>query len=357
MKRSLAVHTSCVAAALAIPAAALAGAGSEPPGSGPGDGAAPGAELDIEFQIDMMLGLVPQDEVEEYYHQRNVDEQRLVQECMNEAGFEYEPEIWDSGEFVDPREGISDLEWAQQWGFEVYTTMDPETSPWNDVGPVTEEWPNQGIVDAMSTAEQNAWFETQTRCMRDSSMSMQSDPFRNPMVQQAMEDFQTMVDDDPRSREAMSAWQDCMDAAGHPYTDPESMWNDWYDADKQEQFWQSEAWNPSSPDHAEWQQLVDEEIEVAVASAGCTPAWEEAMEEIRQDLRPQLVELWQDVDWSLPPVTYPGEWDWVDEGGAVEELPLDSMVPAPDGSAPGDAGALDLGGSDGLDLGTSSSQP
>lgn len=279
---------------------------------------------DIDFQVDMMLGLVPQDEMNAYWVEEEEQRQVAVQACMNEAGFEYNPDT--SGmAFEDPLGDSSTLEYAEQWGFGMYTTMDPETSPYNvDMG---EDfvWPNQEIVDALSAAEQNAWYEVNNRCFNESWA--QDDPYRNPMVQQALEDFYSDVDNDPRMREAADGWVDCMEEAGHPYTDQDDMYDALLGNDRQQQFYDSEAWEPDSPDYAEWQSMVELEIGVAVANAGCAPALDEIREEVIDDLRPAFVEVWRTIDWSLPPETYPGEGD-------VLGMPGETIVG--DGSVVGD---------------------
>ena len=105
-----------------------------------------------------------------------------------------------------------------------------------------------------------------------------------------------------------------MEAAGFPYPSQEEMYEDVSAGDDESyelhnQFYESEAWLESSEDHAEWQALVDHEIEVAVANAGCEPAVTETREEVQRDLRDDLIAVWQTIDWSQPPVTYEGEGD------------------------------------------------
>ncbi len=87
------------------------------------------------------------------------------------------------------------MEYAEQWGFGMYTMMDPESTMSQDLGQ-DYVWPNEDIVDALSASEQNAWFEVNNRCSNEAWM--EDDPYRNPMVQQAIEDFYTDVENDPR---------------------------------------------------------------------------------------------------------------------------------------------------------------
>jgi hypothetical protein len=294
--------------------------GDSPPGPPPGD---------IDFQVDMMLGLVPEDEMNDYWSEQSQRQQVRIQECMNEAGFEYNLENTDDMVFIDPLAELTPLEYAEQWGFGTYTTMDPETSPYNDIDQ-EYVWPNEEIVNSLSAAEQNAWFEVNNRCSNEAYT--EEDPYRNPMVQQALEDFFTEVESDPRM-----AWRVCMEEAGQPFANPEDMYEEMFDDDTINEFYETEAWEPDSENHAEWQRLVEREIAVAVANANCAPALDETREEVTADLRPALVEVWQTIDWSLPPVTFPGDGEMIfgDDGMIVEgSLPPDASGPVGTDDAP-----------------------
>jgi hypothetical protein len=352
----------CIALfALAVPAGAASAGGTEPDDtssettepagsaaeeSGPPSASAPDDTTgndsgggqppeDMEFQVDMMLGLVPEDEMEDYWAQQNQESERAIQQCMNDAGFEYEPMGAEDISF-DQYNGLSQLEYAQQFGFGMWTTMDPENQ---QTGPMNE-WPNQSIVDELPPEEQNAWFEVNNRCSQD-AYSATNDPWSNPMVQQIMEDFGQDVENDPRVRDALAAWQDCMADSGHPFANEGEMYEQVYGGDNQEiwdlqsEFFESEAWLETSPDHARWQALVDDEIEIAVADATCTPALVEVRQEVTRDLRDELVAVWQTIDWSLPPVTYE-EVMFPDE--TIVEEPSGSDVDTTGPGEPADTG-------------------
>lgn len=274
----------------------------------------------MDFQIDMMLGLIPEEEMQTYWRDQNRASEELVEGCMVEAGFEYVPQP-DEMFSYDQYNGRTQLDWAQQFGFGVWTTMSPESSEEAyGQGPMTD-WPGD-VVNNLSDDEQSAWWGVFDRCQQE-GWSNQDDPYSNPMVQQIMEDFAVDVENDPRYRDALAAWQECMAGSGHPFADEQEMWdhvyggNDEGQMDQQMQFWESEAWLETSPDHAQWQALVDEEIEIAVAHATCTPSLTEARQEVTRDLRDDLVAVWQTIDWSLPPVTY--EDVVFGEGTLVEE--------------------------------------
>ena len=331
--------------------------GTAPEGSAAeGDGGitAPSAD-EIQFEIDMMLGLVPQEEMEQHWAEQEEEQQLAVQACMNESGFDYEIE-----NYPVMMGGPGGLEWgtlefAEQYGFGIWTTMDPESSGMDMAMEYTS--PNDAIVNALTPEEQNAWYEVQMRCQNE-SYAGQDDMYRNPDVQQIMEDFYSDVENDPRTRDAQAGWVDCMEAAGFPYPSQEEMYEDVSAGDDE----RLRAAQPvlrvggvarrhprTTPSG---RRLVDHEIEVAVANAGCEPAITETREEVQRDLRDDLIAVWQTIDWSQPPVTYEGEGDVFLMPG--ESLPAGSDVPEGSTAETTEAGTTPEGSEEpqvGLDLG------
>ena len=145
------------------------------------------------MQVDMILGLVPAEEMEEYW--REQDEQ-------NQAG--------DPG--VHERSGLRVRTRRAGWLSRIPSPTSRRSSTPSSGGSASAprwipsrarsgevdeyyEWPNQDIVDALSPSEADAWFEVSNRCSNDAYL--EGDPYRNPMVQQAIEDFFTDVEQDP----------------------------------------------------------------------------------------------------------------------------------------------------------------
>lgn len=319
-----------------------------------GSAAPPGTAPDratFERQMDMMLGLVPQDEMEAFYDQQNVEYQRRIADCMIEAGFEYNPE--NSGGVSFETGGV---EWAEQWGFGMFTSMDPEDNPWSGE---EFEWhdPNGEYLESLSEAQQTAFWAQQNRCYENVEWDDGSSAiWSNSDFQRVMQDFWADIENDPKTVAAERAWAGCMDEAGHPFSTVNEVYEEWFSQsqnEKQMRFWESEAWLATSPDHDEWQRLVDEEISVAVALETCSAPLNETREEIMRAKRSDLLELYQTIDWSAPPVTYP-EFEYFDEWNFDGTIVVDGADDPGEGSTPNASPSttrprLDLSGAGGDD--------
>jgi len=332
---------------------------TEPDDSGPPSASAPldtteggdesspyGSPEDIQFQIDIMTGVVSESEMQEFWDEQSRQHELKIQQCMNDAGFDYAIQVFDQDDFIDPMADMTPLEYAEQYGFGTWTMMDPENNPYNE-----QEFddPNAEFTEGMSEEELNAYYGVMSTCQNDTYQS--GDIYRNPMVQQMQEDLTNQVTNDPRIREASEAWVACMEAAGHPYPSIDEMYEEFQSEDMweaQQPFYESEAWLATSPDHAEWQQHVDNEIAVAVANADCEPPFRDANEEVYEDIQAEMAVVWQTIDWDLPPNTYEWEADMEMSGEMVVEGigDLESTEPEGTGELTGTTEAetgLDLG--------------
>ncbi|CAN5562763.1 hypothetical protein BH24ACT5_BH24ACT5_07110 [soil metagenome] len=314
------IGSGAVAIGWAVMAVAVAGGSGSVPDTDPPGAAgstptveSPYTDEELEFQLDMMLGLMPDDEVQAYYAEDERERQERIQACMNEAGFDYNLEER-GGIGFDGDLGLSSLEYAEQWGFGVYTMLDPEINPY-DQDDAYAGSSNDEITDALSSAQQTSWFTMFDRCQNDSF----DEPIgMNADFQQVVADFGSMIENDPRSVEAEATWRDCMVEAGHPFPNQQAMYEEAFNSDLQFQFVASSAWEESSPDHAAYLEAVQHEIDIAVASVPCSEALEAVYDTVAQDLRPELAEMWQTIDWNAPPIAYPDEFT-PGEGGSPED--------------------------------------
>jgi hypothetical protein len=284
-----------VLALLAMPAVWVAAVDD----TGPDGGGHP--PIEVELFVDVLLGLVPQDEIDDFWREFNDREHLQVQACMHDAGFEYEPPNLDDRSFAHPID--AGLEYAEQWGFGMLTVLDPDADQPPSGGDRVD--PNIDILDALDPAAQDAWYAVQERCAEqeiDEGSLLHSGVFT-----QLMDDFQTLVETDQRMRDAQAAWSDCMIEAGHPYESEQQLIEWVYGELRAESsgFYDSQAWEPDSPDHEDWLEMVELEIEVAVANARCSADLDEVRREVNADLRGELTDMILIADWDAPPDSPP----------------------------------------------------
>lgn len=95
------------------------------------------------------------DEPDEDYLELDRQVQDLAAECMTNLGFDYIPVDTTAGDeaYQDPHEVLSDLEYAQQYGYG-FTTMD-----YSAPGAEAQEDPNAETIAAMTEVQQQAWYE------------------------------------------------------------------------------------------------------------------------------------------------------------------------------------------------------
>ena len=305
--------------------------GTAPEGSAAeGDGGitAPSAD-DIQFEIDMMLGLVPQEEMEQYWAEQEEEQQLAVQACMNESGFDYEIENYPvmMGGPGGTRRGtagvrravrLRDLDdhgsrverrWTWRWSTRRRTTRSSTRSPPRSR---TRGTRSQMRCQNESYAGQDD-IVPQPRCPTDHGGLLfgrreRSTDTRRPgrlgRLHGGSSASRTRPGGDVRGRQRRRRREttSCTTSStsrrrgsSHPTTTPSGR-----------------PWSTH-------------EIEIAVANARCEPAITETREEVQRDLRDDLIAVWQTIDWSQPPVTYEGEGDVSLMPG--ESLPAGSDVP------------------------------
>lgn len=268
---------------------------------------------DPEFQVDLALGLLPAADVSAYLRWDAERSELAVQACMGSAGFEYVPMIGDAAAALVDEVPEETAEERQRWGFGLLPAMDPANY---EEGADTIEVladPNAEVVDALDADQQALWFALQAEC-RDLDM-LQSDPLNNPDVYELAVAAHEAIFSDPRVLAAEAGWAECMAAAGQPFADRAEMTVVLTDETMLGRFWSSEAWNESSPDHADFVVAVERERAAAVADLECTVAVEVAAREVAAEQRDHVLAQWDTIDWSKPPLGYGedelGEFDQV----------------------------------------------
>ena len=249
---------------------------------------------DIGVEVDAILGLLAPEDLRRFDAERELAYQTRISECMYESGFEYVPvplefndvRIWRSG----------DIEYASSMGFGIYTTILPEQAE-----RVTEPRvnPNDAYVDGLSPTAADAYQRVLDNCwsVRRPDVDMRL----HPAISLVLTDFFATVDSSQEMVEARAAWAECMTSTGHPYASLDELAADWFDAERWAElgeFYEEQAWDPSSPAHERWSALVTEERSVATAAAVCTADLEATRATVFASRREELVETIIAVDWE-----------------------------------------------------------
>lgn len=247
--------------------------------------------------------------------------EELTAACMAEQGFEYIPVDWsESGGVISAETDVDyeSREYAEQYGYGI-TTMysEDESSSSEEDAP---EDPNQAIVEAMSPAEQEAYYEAlygqmdeepaegeeisyePSGCSGEAQMQVYGDQmelWEDPRFEElfeAMDQIYTDAENDPRMAELNTAWSDCMADAGHTdLADPSAAQDSIMTA--ADGLW-SESEDPSDIE-PEMADLREREIALATADWDCKDSvdYQQTSLEIQFEYEEEFVEEWQaDID-------------------------------------------------------------
>ncbi|WP_098482388.1 hypothetical protein [Georgenia soli] len=170
--------------------------------------------------------------------------EEVTAECMAEQGFEYEPVDWNSQGGVSYSDEDLDVEWGSREFAETYgygIANDPFAELHESAPPPEQEFvdPNQKYVEAMSPAEQEAYYLAlygdqqfpedgseeefeydwkQNGCQGKAQYEVYESRMDNPefaSLEEEMNSLWERTQQDPRMTEATTAWIDCMGDAGH----------------------------------------------------------------------------------------------------------------------------------------------
>lgn len=285
------------------------------------NGSGPGGDLSYEDSplykyMDVLNSGYEERSEEEWqleHEERERQREDLVAQCMAEQGFEYNPEsnsggfsfTWGGDDYDGPEYGS--VEFAQQWGYQVFTwdeMMESQGYDPNEGADYVD--PNQDIRDAMSESEQEAWEEAlwgppnyeewdpdaewddsswewnweDQGCYGWAQHEVDGDYEEDPTYQlyeepRFKELFESMgriyeqAESSTEMSELNSKWSSCMADEGYTYSVPwdaqesiyelqNSMYEDVVD-------WE----NFDGPDPALVEQYKQQEIDTAVADYGC----------------------------------------------------------------------------------------
>lgn len=259
---------------------------------------------------------IDQEEQEAEWEAQDRQREELVAQCMAEQGFDYTPNVQSGGVYYydDSAEGLDPIEYAQQYGYGIYT--------WEDMYPQDEsegEWvdANADVYESMSDSEREAWdralygedaFVDMSDWTEEEMLEYEqnyewdwetagcygyaeneiwgydeegetNDPYSDPRFAELIEAMNSLYEDaasDPRVSELSSEWATCMANAGFPgFSSPEEPWeaisnlsNEFYEGlgELTDEDWAAGLGDPSDELMAEWK---EQEIATAVADYTC----------------------------------------------------------------------------------------
>ena len=276
--------------------------------------------------LSKILSAAWEEQDEDYYAKQQVETENLVAECMAAEGFEYIPQDYSSMTTTFSEDDWADRnteEWVATNGYGMSMGMEPTEEPVDSEAEETQEWvdPNADYVDSLSESEMTAYSEAlwgapntemseedmeeyvynwedsgcQGAAQHEVSGGVEdinNDP-RFEDLYEAMNEFYTSMQADPRIAELSAEWASCMADAGYTdFTTPDDAMMSISDAQNELYNWEGEMdeeyTGPSSEAIAELREL---EIATAVADFGCKKKvdWDKTSQKVQFELEEAFV--------------------------------------------------------------------
>ena len=147
----------------------------------------------------------------------------FVADCMKQRGHDYV-----SQGAVPPIEqdlGLSDLEFAEQYGFGLVAAIDLQAARNQRVQEASEDW--MAHMGSMSEAEQSEYLGAEIECQQEALIEFGPPESGNAYIPEELKDRMDsvveQVNADPRLAETVSRWSSCMAEDGFRYANPEEM--------------------------------------------------------------------------------------------------------------------------------------
>lgn len=271
---------------------------------------------------------------EELQQQREFE--NLVQQCMQDEGFEYVPYVVDPSDVDNSFEDAYALppdEFAEQYGYGISTLHvagsdlpdDPNEEIRRSLSPpalAEYERALYGDLQGQEFSDGEEWTPPPLEdrgCYEKASAQVWGDPyedegnFRDPHqeFEALMEDLWSLQErfmSDPRMEEPTANWRDCMAEAGHPFEalgEPEQeVWRRMDELQGWDEYMETEEeavgegggaapvpFEPRDIDPAELEELQEYELEVAGADFRCKEEhYNEIAEQVQYEIEEQFVE-------------------------------------------------------------------
>lgn len=215
-----------------------------------------------------------------------LEQEELIATCMATEGFDYVPFVPENIEsYPDPGTlaSLPDAGYVADHGFGL---ADRVRAQWV----ASDSDPNKAIVEALSQAERNAYFdalmgtsntgEARGGCSDDSISAEYLDAVRR--VSELRHEAVLRMEADPEYTDAMDLWSECMAKDGYQFSDRRRAVLDYFGPRVDEVV--------LSRDHDALDRLADEEAEVAKADLACVEPHAATLAEIAARYEGPLVD-------------------------------------------------------------------
>jgi hypothetical protein len=206
-------------------------------------------------------------------------------QCMQDNGFQYfvpnPPPPRSETIATDPRFTLSPADFAAQHGLgiaaEALGLLPPEFEPSDDGAP--EYY--QSLDPDRREDYQRVLGECEAEFVDWSDVAMPDDAWVDAH-DYAWEQFEPIVDNDDRVVDALATWQACMGAAGFDHDDPATI-DDAFSTRVYDAGYSGDPVAEGSPEYAEIEQIMAEEITLATANAACVEPYTATVREVVLD--------------------------------------------------------------------------
>lgn len=201
------------------------GSSPQPPTNGAGQATFDVADLSIPLSIGDIIPPSPATSEVTWAAQ-----ERLIQECMADRGFEYDPlpsPGYETSWIQDRRNRVMTAERAATVGYHpIPFSMNPELdAAYEELEQRTSDPAYLAALGAQTGEATELGCNILTQQQINGDLDLQSEDF-NRIVGEAEQQVINAVLADPAYSAAVAEWTSCMNAAGHQYNTPEDAFND-----------------------------------------------------------------------------------------------------------------------------------
>lgn len=321
-----------VSGSLILVGVLVLGACSSSGGNSDGNDAGDDGVETLQDFIPGAVGFDP-DNAEEQYRNQEQQAQEMIADCMAAEGFEYVPYVQNTDESFSGGADTAE-EYAELYGFGVtHDLLSLETYDENEVPPELVDDPNYAIQEGLSDEERDAYnsalygdqpdidFESMTEdeideyfqswdpggCQNEAYESVFDAEGSQAFYDQFGDEMQSIYEraqEDPRIADLEANWSACMAESGYDFENQQDATifiarrleeigaiQD-LEVDPNGNGWGygSEGIEPGSEMYKAAKKILDEEIEIAVASVACQTDTEDVYQQVYSEYEQDFIE-------------------------------------------------------------------